>query len=273
MRKFKRNLSPPIPVVIAEYPDLTEIKILPLGDPHWDAFSTKKELFAKKIKQCIDSNTQIIIMGDMVDKLFFNSLIRNEQDATLNETLEVLSRILEPAKEQILCLVEGNHDRGIEKRTGFSIIDAIALRIEAPVIRGQGIVHIRVGNSNGTTHSKNKRMYSYAGLVTHGWGGGRTAGGKINKVLGLSNFWHDLDFFIMGHVHDSKNIPKKIFWYDKRNESISSKHVRHIITSSFLDYPVYAQQRGYPPGATMEYTMHLSGIKNDIWIDEHEMEE
>jgi hypothetical protein len=130
-----------------------------------------------------------------------------------------------------------------------------------------GIIHLRVGSFG----KKTKRMNSYVFLVTHGWGGGRKKGGKVNKADELSHLVENIDMAIMGHVHDPNSLPSGTRRYDPRKEKVFEKNLRCITLSSFLKYSLYAQKKGMRPSATIEYLIEMSGKQKEIIIHEREM--
>lgn len=266
-RKERENKSPPVKVVVYKFKNEKEIKIMPLGDIHWDAIACNRLLFKKIINYAIKHNVYLVFLGDMINKLFFDTN-KSDETMTLTEALAELEEILLPAKHLILVLVEGNHDEGIEKRAKFSIIDTLGRHLDAPVIKGIGVLHFQVGKNR----TNKKRTNSYVGIVLHGWGGGRSAGAKLNKVLSQSNHWHNIDFVLMGHLHDSISKAKKIYEYDIRKKVVRQKHVRHIIVASTLDFAEYSQKKGYAPGATMNYIVKMSGTKRKLSVIEDAME-
>lgn len=256
-----------IPVLRYDFPHRKKVTLLPLADLHFDARVTDRNLIRKKVREIKEKSWLTLLDGDLFDKLFFKWLLKNAQDLTLNEALMMLLEIFFPIKEQILGIWEGNHDKATEKATSFSLIEEFARALDVPLIRGMGILHLRVGVHN----HNNKRLNSYIGLITHGWGGGRTKGSKANRSALLSQIVENVDFTIMGHVHDPLSVPTSRFTYDPRTMKVSQRTIRNIILPSFLGYATYAQEKGYNPGAQIEYILEFSGKKKRIEITEREM--
>ena len=260
-----------IPILVYEFPELDKLFLLPLGDLHWEATNTDRRLLERKVKEIQENGYYTLLIGDLFEMYFFDSLLKGETEYSLNEALVALKSLFRPIADRILAVIEGNHDRRIEKKTGFSIIQEFCNDLQIPLIKGQGILHIRVGKYD----SRGSRMFSYAGLVTHGWGGGRTKGGKANKAIALSQFWNGIDFTIIGHLHDPMAVPSAAFVYDARQTAVVRKNIRNFILSAFLNYPLYAQRLGYPPSARIEYLLEFTGErkkgKKEIISHEREM--
>lgn len=252
-------------VIVKEFRDSESLFLLPLGDLHWDAAGTDREMIAKKVKEIKEMGYRTGLIGDVFNKLFFEWLVKNT-DMDLNEALETLVKVFEPIRSQIDFVCVGNHDMGIEKKTGFSIVEAFATRLNVPVVRGIGILHYRVGKYRNT----GKRSNSYIFAVTHGWGGGRKKGSKANKSVEFGDLIEGVDGSIIGHVHDPMSVPYSKLTYDAQHSLVSKKVIRNIVLSSFLGYPEYAQQKGYSPSANIEYLIELDGSKKKIEIHERE---
>jgi len=269
LRKVKEAKPPeqPIPVIVYEFPELSKLELLSLGDIHWDSVFCEKKLLKKKVQEIKDQGYYTGLIGDTFDKLFFNRQDREERDESLNEAFYELIDILEPIKDRILYIVRGNHDKGVEKATEFSITQDLARWLDVPYIKGMGIVHLRIG----TRKSDKKRMVSYAMLVTHGWGGGRRKGSGARKIEELSSFVWGVDFYVIGHLHKPESAPRGVFIYDPRKEAVFQKDLRGVVLSSFQSYPIYAQEKGMNPGAKVEYLTIFNGYEKEIIIEERPM--
>jgi DNA repair exonuclease SbcCD nuclease subunit len=178
-----------------------------------------------------------------------------------------LKFLLNPIKDRILCVVEGNHDRRISKATGFDIVEELTDDLNIPYARGQAILDLRIGQRNSNPRSG---KYAYSIAISHGYGGGRTYGAKANKITHWADTWEGIDLFILGHVHSPMSIPKARYKFDRRTGSVSVAQVRSVILSAYQEQALYSVQGLYPPSSKLNYLIRLHGNEKKITITEVE---
>ena len=253
-----------VKVVQRSFPDEKEIHLLPLGDLHWDSRYSNHSLIERKIQEIKENNYLTLLIGDTFDKLFFHWLLKEQQGDDLNEALVTVANLFKPIRENILLIMDGNHERGMEKKTGFNMAEALANILEVPFVRGLGVLHLRVGRFKGS--KKGTHMVSYVALIVHGSGGGRTKGAKANKAAALGDVMENCDFSIMGHVHDPNLIPNSHLCYDPYKKVVYVREIRNVILSSFQKYSSYAQESFMRPSPQLEYLMKFDGMYKKIEI-------
>jgi len=265
------NIHTPLDVKVVQrsFPEAKEIHLLPLGDLHWDSRYSNHSLIERKIQEIRDNNYLTLLIGDTFDKLFFNWLLKEQQGDDLNVALVTVANLFKPIRDNILLIMDGNHERGMEKKTGFNMAEALANILEIPFVRGLGVLHLRVGRFKNS--KKENHMNSYVGLIAHGYGGGRTKGAKANKAAALGDMMENCDFSIMGHVHDPNLIPSSRLVYDPRIKIVYSREIRNVILSSFQNYSNYAQESFMRPSPQLEYLMRFDGMYKNIEILERSM--
>ena len=260
------NIHTPLDVKVVQrsFPEAKEIHLLPLGDLHWDSRYSNHSLIERKIQEIKENNYLTLLIGDTFDKLFFNWLLKEQQGDDLNVALVTVANLFKPIKENILLIMDGNHERGMEKKTGFNMAEALANILEVPFVRGLGVLHLRVGRFKGS--KKGNHMVSYVGVIAHGYGGGRTKGAKANKAAALGDVMENCDFSIMGHVHDPNLIPNSHLCYDPYKKVVYVREIRNVILSSFQKYSSYAQESFMRPSPQLEYLMKFDGTYKKIEI-------
>ena len=260
------NIHTPLDVKVVQrsFPEAKEIHLLPLGDLHWDSRYSNHSLIERKIQEIRDNNYLTLLIGDTFDKLFFNWLLKEQQGDDLNIALVTVANLFKPIRDNILLIMDGNHERGMEKKTGFNMAEALANILEVPFVRGLGVLHLRVGRFKGS--KKGNHMVSYVGLIAHGYGGGRTKGAKANKAAALGDVMENCDFSIMGHVHDPNLIPNSHLCYDPYKKVVYVREIRNVILSSFQKYSSYAQESFMRPSPQLEYLMKFDGMYKKIEI-------
>ena len=152
------NIHTPLDVKVVQksFPEASEVHLLPLGDLHWDSRYSNHSLIERKIAEIKENNYLTLLIGDTFDKLFFNWLLKEQQGDDLNVALVTVANLFKPIKENILLIMDGNHERGMEKKTGFNMAEALANILEVPFVRGLGVLHLRVGQ-----YRKNQVSKSY----------------------------------------------------------------------------------------------------------------
>ena len=265
------NIHTPLDVKVVQrsFPEASEVHLLPLGDLHWDSRYSNHSLIERKIAEIKENNYLTLLIGDTFDKLFFNWLLKEQQGDDLNIALVTVANLFRPIKDNILLIMDGNHERGMEKKTGFNMAEALANILEVPFVRGLGVLHLRVGRFKNS--KKENHMNSYVGLIAHGYGGGRTKGAKANKATALGDMMENCDFSIMGHVHDPSLISNSRLVYNPQRKVVYLREVRNVILSSFQQYSSYAQESFMRPSPQLEYLMRFDGTDKNIEILERSM--
>jgi hypothetical protein len=209
--------------------------LVPLGDFHIGSqeFTTKSE---KKLQGYIDwilarPNAVTILMGDLMNCSTVVSPGRPfEERLNGTEQLMEAKRLLEPlAKEKrILCSIMGNHE--------FQYMNAIGTRLdrnlELCTLLGVEYGGVDAYISLNLQITKTMRM-NYDIYITHGFGGGRKDGQKINNVEDLI-YIAESDLYMMGHVHSCFGNVTTRFAHEGRR--LIEKQVAYCLTGSFLQY-------------------------------------
>lgn len=250
-------------VVKRDFPDKKDLFLLPLGDLHWDSRFSDHKLIEKKIEEIAENDYYTVLIGDTFDKSFFDWLLKEQQNIDLNIALESIAKKLEPIRKKIFLVLIGNHEKSMEKRTGFNMGEALARILEIPYSYGLAVLHLRVGRIH-----KSERMNSYIGLIAHGYGSARTKGGKVNKAVQLADLMEQIDFSIMGHVHDPASVPTCRLIYNPHRSVVYSHAIRNVILSTFQEYPTYAQEAFLSPSPALEYLIRFDGEEKRIEVRE-----
>lgn len=255
MKIIKRNLSE----------DMKEVKILALSDMHiGDQLCN-----LKKIKEVLEEvkkseNTYIILNGDLINNATTSSVSNTYgEKMTPMEQIVTLCDLLEPIKDKILVISEGNHERRTEKEDGISIIGIVAkqLKIEDKYANGWWYLYLSLG----LNERKKDRQMLYTLTGVHGYGGGRKYGGKINNLVEMSDKVI-ADVYVMGHTHTAIMTRNSIFVPDYQHKTLVQKDKYYLMTNSFLEYGGYGEQYGFTPGTTDHQELILDGTKKKIKI-------
>lgn len=244
---------------------LPEVRLYVLGDWHYGSPRCDEKLLRKVVKEVEQDKDGVWIgIGDLHEnnlegscgstyEQFLNPeeqlYGRFEYDGKLRR--EGLFQILSPIKEKCLFMVEGNHGYRTTKVSGLVPDKLIATHLNAP-FKGIGCL---------------SKLYvkdtMFKVLVHHGYGGGRTQGGKINAALKVRDLVPTADLTISGHTHTISRIP--VVWFDvsqgvvdRKNTPIYEGRGWDYVCGSLLDYNgSYAERRVMPPAVKGQIVIRL----------------
>lgn len=249
------------------YIDLTnhdEIRLLPLGDFHVGSpYFLEGKL--KKIVRYIQEHENIytVLLGDLVDNSIKNSIGNvYESELTPQEQLEYLMEVLKPIQKKILGIVSGNHEKRTLRTTGLDILAILASFFNCFYDRNLLVLDLNVGNKAATS----KRRVNYVVEVVHGFGGGRTPGGKLNNAFKFANLVANADIVLTGHVHMPLSGENTVLLVDKRNKTLITHKQEVLTVSSLLGWEDYAQEKALKPPSHSIYEIILNGFEKNIDI-------
>ena len=177
----------------------------------------------------------------------------------MEQVIEIIN-YLEPIKDKILVISNGNHEERIKKDTSIDILWLVAkqLGIEERYAPSWWYLYLSFGMCN----KHRPLLYTITGY--HGYGSGTTSGGKINKVKKMGQVVI-ADCYIMSHVHEPINTKSIIFTPDYQHKSIVKKEMYYCISNSFVEYQdSYAERIGMLPSNTGTNEIQLNGKKKEI---------
>jgi len=216
-----------------------------MGDFHIgsDGFSERQlKAYIKWLKK--RPEVKVILMGDMLEVGDLSNYLEAQQES-FKKQVEKCVKILAPIKNQIICILEGNHEERYAKQVRNAIqlsrYIALELGIADKVLlpgpqRGQLLI-LRV---------KDKKKENYYPLyVIHG-----STGAIVNSATQLKRmaFVTKAPLIAHGHIH---KIFHELYQYrtvtqvDKNfYESIYQQH--WLTTGCFTKYLGYAEAKSYP---------------------------
>lgn len=237
--------------------DFDEIKIYPLADLHigdkqCDMKSTIKLI--DKIKN--DDKAFVILNGDLINNATRNS-VSDVYGEVLNPTqqYEKCVELLGPIKDKILCITSGNHERRTYKDSGIDICKLLADKFDLADRYGvEGVMlFLRFG-----WNKSRKRKQWYSIYTTHGSGGGRKEGAKVNRLGDMASIV-DADIYVHSHTHLPVTMKKSFFRSDSSNSTVTCVDKLFVNTASQLTYGAYGQIGEYSPSSNENPIIVLSG--------------
>lgn len=246
-------------------PYAESIEIHPMADLHLGDINSDFKAIMEKIEHIKNTpNAYCILDGDLMDSAIASS-IGDTYGASLQpmEQIRQCVKIFEPIKDKILAVLPGNHEHRIYKSDGLDMTEIMCsqLGILDRYSSTTALLFIRFGNSGG--HNKN-RPQLYTAYVTHGSGGGRREGGKVNRLADLASIV-DADIYIHAHTHLPLVFRESFFRVSGSNSSIAEVEKLFVNTAASLKYGGYGDKQGYKPASRKSPVIYLNGLKHEMW--------
>lgn len=233
---------------------------LHLGDRHCDFKKITEKLKEIEAKP----NAYLILNGDLIN----NATTQSISD-TYGETLSPMEQLREavglfkPVKDRILAVTSGNHENRTHRTDGIDLTDIMAreLGIGDRYAPESVTLFLRVGQLKGGKKIAGKdeaRQVCYVIYTTHGSGGGRKEGGKVNRLADLASIV-DADIYIHSHTHLPAIFKEAYFRADAKNSSVALVDKMFVNTNAWLQYGGYGEAHGFKPASTEAPVIYLDG--------------
>ena len=243
--------------------EFKELHIIPISDVHIGDKQANLKLFKDVLKRIEkEDSTYTILNGDLCNCALKNSKSDVYEDSmSPMEQLNQLLTLLEPVKDKILVMSSGNHEDRITKETNIDItrLTARELGIEDRYANGWWYLYLRFGKKEDGAH----RPMCYQITGYHGSGGGRKAGGKVNRLQEMSQVVV-ADLYIMGHTHLPMSMKQQIWIPDYGNNALNKKDMYYLMSNSFLEPEGYGEKLGMVPNSNTPTEAILCGTKRKI---------
>ena len=248
-----------------DLPFAETIEIHPMSDLHIGDSQCDYKLVLERIEYIKNTpNAYCILDGDLMDTAIASS-IGDTYAANLQpmEQLKHCVKIFEPIKDKILAVLPGNHENRVYKSDGIDLTEIMSaqLGISDRYSPTTALLFIRFGKGNSKQHH---RPQLYTIYVTHGSGGGRREGGKVNRLADLASIV-DADAYIHGHVHLPLVFKESFFRVSGSNSSVALVDKLFVNTAASLNYGGYGDKAGFKPASKRSPIIYLNGLKHDMW--------
>lgn len=216
-------------------------------------------------------NAYVFGMGDWLDVAIKNS-IANTQDQKYNLDTgpEYLYQKFYPLAQsgQLIGIFDGNHCERIIRQGAKSPMKALAERLGVTYFPNEcAYLFWRVGNGSGGKGDK-YRPFNYTMLLHHGRGGGRTPGGKLNKVWQLRDM-APADIYVMGHVHGEIAYKDMYPVPDIRNSKLNTTKRYYLASGCWLGWASYAKIGMYGMSTIGAPRIRMNGEHKEHGWDVH----
>lgn len=219
--------------------DFKEVSIIPIADTHLGDPLFDRDKLDEVLYFVVKNDAKIMLLGDIITAELKHT-IGNIFKTKLNpqEEIEIAIDIFRPLKDRIIGIVQGNHEKRIEKETGLDVSRILALELGLVDFYDPDsvLLDIKLGKN---PHGK---PYIYTILGFHGWGSGRKLGGKLDKAREGKNIVHDADVYVVGHYHSVFFGAESLRYYDKRTDKNYSLSQFIVGANGFLRYGDYSER-------------------------------
>lgn len=240
MRDFNQQ------AVMKDLTQFSKIYLVPFADFHigchqiaWDKISG----YINWLKNT--ENAFTFLNGDMLNCAGKDTTPELWEDLiTPDDAYKQLLTILLPIKKKILMITRGGHEGHMFRKAGVDFMSRLACDLgDIPYKSAGGALGIWLGRNG---HTALFRTYG-----THGWGGARTTGAKVNKAQDLQKIIN-ADCYVLSHDHTQAVSRGSLLEFPSsrlRNKRVYLKETTRLFvnTGGFIKYGGYIQEKGYTP--------------------------
>ena len=105
---------------------------------------------------------------------------------------------------------------------------------------------------------------TYVVYATHGSGGGRREGGKINRLADLAQIV-DADVFLCGHTHLPAVFREGYFRTNKVTSTAQYVDRLFVNAAAALNYGGYGDKAGFKPASKQSPVIYLNGKRHGLY--------
>ena len=241
------------------------IEIHPMADLHIGDNMCDFKAIMERIEYIRTTpNAYCILDGDLMDTAVASS-IGDTYGANLQpmEQLKMCVKIFEPIKDKILAVLPGNHENRVYKSDGIDMTEVMCSQLGIPEKYSPttALLFIRFGKKK--EHAPNRKQL-YTVYATHGSGGGRREGGKVNRLADLASIV-DADIYIHSHTHLPVIFREAFFRLSPGNSSVAQVDKLFVNAAASLNYGGYGDKAGFKPASKRSPVIYLHGLKHDMW--------
>jgi len=252
-------------MIVREFPEKNGIRIYPIFDIHLGAReSLEKEwtAFSKRILN--EPNSYLVLGGDLINNGTLSSVTNPfEEIYRPREQKKIMTEMLLPLKDRILCAVQGNHERR-NRDVDNDIIYDIMCKLDIEDLYRENIAFLSISFGNKRNNSRYNPVYTFA--VSHGAGGGALTGGGVNRAERFAYSMSGVDALIVGHTHKPLVTSPAQLVVDHQNRKVYVKPFKVIVATSWLSWGGYAAQKLLTPTAHVPQIVNLRGDQKELTI-------
>lgn len=258
-------MLPDFEMIIHKFPN-EDITIIPIADVHLGARECMEQEFIRFIDSMKDrEDVRFVIVGDLLSNGIKNSVTNiYEEVMRPSEQKKMMAKILEPIRDKLLCVTNGNHERRSGKETDDSPLYDICAKLDIEDLYRENMCFMKLQFGDRNVNGLSRPTYNI--VVTHGSGSGSLTGASINKNERFAAYVDNCDAFIVGHSHrPALTQPGKIY-IDSQNNKVSIKPFKVITATSWLSTGGYSLQKLMTPTSHALQTLTLRGDRKEMVV-------
>ena len=225
--------------------NIDKLTIIPISDVHIGDKTANIKAFREVLERIKNEpNTYTILNGDLCNVALKNSKsdVYSDELTPMEQVIQIIN-FLEPIKDKILVMSNGNHEDRITRDTSIDVLYLVAKQLHLEQVYSNSWWYLYL--SFGKGDKGRKVNYTLTGY--HGSGGGRKPGSKINRLEEMSQVVI-ADIYIMSHVHKPIATKGVIFTPYYQSKTLSKQEMYYLISNSFVEYEgSYAEKMGMIP--------------------------
>ena len=239
--------------------ELKKLEIVTFADEHYGDSLCDVDLLKEKIEY-VKNNEHVycILNGDLINNSTKNSVgdVYSEKETPMEQLVKICE-LFEPIREKILCVNFGNHEQRTWKWEGIDITKLFCMQLGLIDRYGKesSLIFLKFGEKS--SHNKNQHVL-YIIFVTHGSGGGRREGSKLNRLADMANIV-DADIYIHSHTHLPMTMKQTFYRTDTRNGTVKLVPKLFINTAATLNYGGYGEAAEFKPSSKESPRLLLDG--------------
>ena len=241
--------------------ELEFIEIHTFSDLHLGDRNCDYKAILERVREIeANPNSYVILNGDLINNATTQSISDTYSEVVSPmDQLKQATALFTPIKDRILAITSGNHENRTYRTDGIDLTEIMAreLGIGDRYSPESVTLFLRLGQ-----HS-DARQFCYTIYITHGSGGGRREGGKINRLVDLASII-DVDIYIHSHTHLPAVLKQSFYRTDSKRSVISLIDKMFINTNAWLKYGGYGEAHGYKPASIHSPIIYLSGKKKSF---------
>lgn len=254
-------------MIVHQFPAKMDLHIHFIADVHLGAqehMAKEWEDFCGRVLN--DPNAYLILGGDLINNTTRNS-VSNIFDETMRprEQKRVMTEMLAPLKDRILCALPGNHEGRSGKDADDDPMYDIMCKLDLEDLWRENIafVKLRIGNQE----SSGDKNPTYMLVVMHGAGGGIFTGAAVNRNERFGYVLDGADALLVGHSHKPLVTQPGKIYIDKYNNKVSIKPFKVIVATSWLTFGGYAAKKMMLPASHAPQVITLCGNEKKITVE------
>jgi len=234
------------------------VTLFAFGDLHIANKAFDKNHFRRLVQKIKETpNSCWIGMGDFAecispkDKRFDQASLRERYKDKLHrlpqEEAKELKELLNPIKNSCIGLICGNHEDKLRQMFGgYDLIWELCDYFGWNNLSAEALIRLKI--------KRGKAISNVDIFATHGYGGGRKWGSKINKLSDIANGIR-ADIYLIAHVHSTGIIKEVELSLPARRKLrlIQKERLGCIVPSFYRTYQegidTYASKKLYPPSS------------------------